>query len=747
MVTRDRALLARNVEYSAGSMGARHGYAGIQALPSNIAGIFELYNWIAPFSQISANYADNAVVIVSNSPNVRVYNLNTTTSSGLMAGATFSIASGGNVASTVIGVGMRLYISHIDSSQHGLDGGESLTIYNNAGAVGARGGGFCPVLFGGPCGFSPAITEPGAGLITVGTHRFGYLIEYTDGFTTRVSPDNSFNSIPTIASFVPVSLTAAGSKSARLTFTNGWNSASASGEMLAVSVVMTTTTNLNQYYIVPGSRTLLASVGATTAFNIDVSISDSDLSSQGVDATPWLYWLTASPSASQQPFLTKHIALWGNRMAYLGRQADNNGSYLDTLYVSEPNNFQAITADQHLLQLPGQRPMMTMFRMGSVNYIVGPHEIWGTTDNGDVPVSWASPQLIDGRHGTQSIHGVEVAPSGNYAWLADQGGLYLFTGGPITSLPLSYYQSSDWNRINWAKAYCVKIRDDASNKRVHVMVPLDGATSPSHIMTWDYTNGATPAAVMYSLDNISGYSLGAMDLVRNDLLNQATGNAGKVELWLASSGTDRLLRKTSDADSRSFTRAASTLTSISVTTNTATATTSAAHGLHVGQSIVVAGATVDTDLNATYAIATVPTSTTFTFTTVNVTGAPTVYTESTLGITVSPYQDNGAAISSVYRTAPLPGRGLTQGHIQLHHGFHARLKGSGTISPTVYDIDGTRNFPCSAQTLSTAPDQDTLVFARMRNELAFVEFSQNAINQNWVLSYLKWYYSEYLAQR
>lgn len=80
----------------------------------------------------------------------------------------------------------------------------------------------------------------------------------------------------------------------------------------------------------------------------------------------------------------------------------------------------------------------------------------------------------------------------------------------------------------------------------------------------------------------------------------------------------------------SWTRAANTLTSIAVATNTATATTSTAHGLVIGNPAVVSGATVDAQLNGTYTILTVPSATTFTFTTVAVSDA--TYTEATLAL-------------------------------------------------------------------------------------------------------------------
>jgi hypothetical protein len=71
-----------------------------------------------------------------------------------------------------------------------------------------------------------------------------------------------------------------------------------------------------------------------------------------------------------------------------------------------------------------------------------------------------------------------------------------------------------------------------------------------------------------------------------------------------------------------------TLTSIVDSASTSTVTTSVAHGLSVGQWITISGATVDTDLNGEYKIATAPSSTTFTITTANVTDA--TYNESTL---------------------------------------------------------------------------------------------------------------------
>ena len=69
-----------------------------------------------------------------------------------------------------------------------------------------------------------------------------------------------------------------------------------------------------------------------------------------------------------------------------------------------------------------------------------------------------------------------------------------------------------------------------------------------------------------------------------------------------------------------WTVAGSTLTSIVDSSNTATVTTPSAHGLAVGNAVTIAGAS-DADLNKTFYVQTVGSTTTFTITTDSVTDA------------------------------------------------------------------------------------------------------------------------------
>ncbi len=66
-----------------------------------------------------------------------------------------------------------------------------------------------------------------------------------------------------------------------------------------------------------------------------------------------------------------------------------------------------------------------------------------------------------------------------------------------------------------------------------------------------------------------------------------------------------------------------------------------------------------------------------------------------------------------------------------------RLKGAGSISPTLYDIDAQRAYACRQVTMSLVPDADILFLADLRGELAFIEFSTAVANTRWQIASYK----------
>ncbi len=86
--------------------------------------------------------------------------------------------------------------------------------------------------------------------------------------------------------------------------------------------------------------------------------------------------------------------------------------------------------------------------------------------------------------------------------------------------------------------------------------------------------------------------------------------------------------------------AAADLTNVVVLTNVGTVNTAAAHGLTVGSKVVLSGWTVDAQLNGTYEVLTVPTSTSFTITTASVSDA--TYTDAGGVVTGTAIYDTSA---------------------------------------------------------------------------------------------------------
>jgi hypothetical protein len=497
------ALTAHNVEFVSGKFKKRFGFA--PAININEAAT-SLFDWIFA----NGNY----IVWFLPGTGVRRSLISSPSSATIMS------TSSGNAASFAP-AGARLYAAFFNSSGRGAAQGQVYS--HNTGA---------DTLFAPPITYTPgAPTQPASGSITAGNHRLGYIIETRNGFLTRPSPSDAN------LKFQPVTFTATGSKNASWNLNTTWPTYAAK-----VHVIMTTVANPNRFYFVPGA---FASVpgGSPFSVNIGIDVSDDDLvqsqTSKEINKNQ-LNLLTQSISGTG-PFNPSVVLEYGDRMCYLTQATDALGNNYSVVYVSEPSDYQQITADQHVLEAPGRKELMSMFALRNTLYLLGPHGTYATSDSGDVPVFWGVV-TVDGSKGTQAPRGAIASPKGDYGWVADEGGLYHFNG-TYPDLPISYYQTTDWRRINWAAAWCLQVKDHPSKQQVAVLAPLDGASTPSHLMVWDYTNGVSPIAAKYSIWNIASYSLGAIEVVQNDLASMPTGVAKRLELWVSPSNAAPLLRQ------------------------------------------------------------------------------------------------------------------------------------------------------------------------------------------------------------
>ena len=176
--------------------------------------------------------------------------------------------------------------------------------------------------------------------------------------------------------------------------------------------------------------------------------------------------------------------------------------YIQTnkVYISEIDDAQSISEDQHVIQTPGQKRIVTAFPFGQSLYLVGDKWIAESADNGDKPRLWTQPKEIAGM-GTTAPLGLDWRTSGPYVWIACEDGLRLFRGA-FEPLPITYLFSA-WQNINWSAAYSIQVVDDIVNRRCYVACPMGNVTEPSHLITVDYTQGLAYDTVDISLDNFA----------------------------------------------------------------------------------------------------------------------------------------------------------------------------------------------------------------------------------------------------
>lgn len=506
-VPKSNGLYSQNVSYVRGQVNTRYGHSIVFAQTDGA--ITVLLNWVfadggAPFS-----------IVIYYAPAVGVR--------GWIQSINFFfdvILVPGAAGAVLVTAGKRLYAAFYDGSgRKGAAGGQ----------VFGRGQGADP-LFAAPLQNVPAVTETAPGLITAGLHRIGYLPTTRNGFTTNLSPVNAGGV------FTPVEFTSTGSQNLRI-FIPGPTPTYMQGSNF-VQIVMTTFANPNRYFTVPGAISNLDNLAGVT---IVISISDDDLAATGTDVTDNLTLLTCGSSLPpyNPPFNPTAIFTYSSRMAYCG--ADATG--FPGIYFSDQDNYQHITADQHFIVLEGNTQPVQGFSMRGVCYIGTQFSFYSTEDNGDVPVTWTPPQKVDGSIGILSPTCIAVNQAAGYAGIASERGLYFFKGGLFPTLPISYYQQSDWSRIDWTKPTQVQVIDDRLNKRIIVQAPLllgagTSSTAPAGIyrMSWDYTEGETPETVKYSIDFFAAYAAGAVGVIQN-LNNSLT------EVWYAPSASGNVIRQ------------------------------------------------------------------------------------------------------------------------------------------------------------------------------------------------------------
>ena len=487
-----RSFVSQNVRFAPGHVYSREGTTNRLAVAGKVT---SLYNWITS--------AANLVLYFESGTTIKSLNVTTGVSVALVPGL-----SGRGI--TVAEAGPRAHISTYATT--GL-GAAQCRVTDGTAAVNDKA--FHPPLV--PTSWTAV--DNGAGLCTKGTHKVAFIFQSRTGFAGKPSP-------APLDVFTPATVTlAAGKRTIRANIT--MNTPAEAGTGSAVLPIMTRADNPNRWFFVPAGMyspdpCILPPSGVGWSQNIDISISDEDLANRAESADNWFNAVT-QVVAGTGPFNPSVVFPYGKRIVYV---VDSKA------YVSEIDDTQFVTEDFNVVQVAGQRRIIAGFPLRGSMYLLGEKWTYESTDNGDHPATWAQPREVSAI-GTSAPRGVEWRTAGDYAWVAAESGLYVFTGS-YPEKPISYLQSDVWARINWAAAYSLQVVDDTVNRRVTVAAPLDAATEPSHLLVWDYTNGLTSETADFSLDNYPA-TVSAVGLVK-----EAT--TARSVLWLGPSAAGQIVK-------------------------------------------------------------------------------------------------------------------------------------------------------------------------------------------------------------
>ncbi len=478
-----RASLMQNCRINPGVVVTRPGTSVIAGADGTITG---LYNWITP---AGANY-----VLYQDGTEIRSLNQDTSAVVDQLNGVTSIAPVFADVDVWTYFCGYRSDGSG-DFAVHVFDGTNADAAFRNP-----------PVLT------AATAVDGGVGNSTEGTHYIGFVYQNRSGFQGKPSID--------VAS-VPISVTLnAGLRQIDISVTLPALDDGGSGATLFL--IMTTAANSAKFFFIP-TDTPTGSIGSRpvplntiTTLTFVANFSDEDIPGLESAENNFL-WQTVENGTNPPSF----VSVYGQRMCY------GVGS---NLYVSQVGQPQQFTVDQNTVSMPNKRVIGMAFQLPNSPdlYLTGDRWTARTTDNGDLPVTWAAPVEVSGALGAPFPGCVCYRTGGNHAWIVTERGIDIFNGA-YGALPLTYMVSNQWSRVNWNAAYAIETADDITNLRFYCAVPLDGATTPTHIFVVDYTNGMTFDTCDISLDVfIQGAfsSIGVVKEVADGLTN----------LWIAIGG-------------------------------------------------------------------------------------------------------------------------------------------------------------------------------------------------------------------
>ena len=306
------------------------------------------------------------------------------------------------------------------------------------------------------------------GIVEAGTHIFAWCYETTSGFVTPPGPAifklHEANGVKAVDfSNIPVG-----------------PSGTAKRRLVASRAIQTYNGNQNGYemFFVPNG--LIDNNTDTTLDDVDFYDADLQLSAD--------YTFDQLEEIPSGLFLSRY----SDRLC-VGNTAENK-SLIRVSKKNEPESFNKLAGFLICdpFETEGVKGALE-FRDNLYIFKGKPGQTYTTRDNSYEPSTWSIVNIDSGVGADYNCASQFLNESGSnsdFFLVADQGGLYPFNGVYLDPrFALSFKIERVWKRIN--KLYMNKIQliIDPKKKLVYVLVVLDAATEPSHLLVGDYSNG------------------------------------------------------------------------------------------------------------------------------------------------------------------------------------------------------------------------------------------------------------------
>lgn len=300
-----------------------------------------------------------------------------------------------------------------------------------------------------------------AGNVEAGTHIFGVAFETDSGFIT--APGQLTTLVTT------------GTKKVDITAIPIGPTGTAARRLVACRAIQDYNGDTLGYemFLIPNGR-----IADNTTTSLTVNFYDADLQ---ITCDYLFDQLSSIPAVV-------NITNLGSRLIYAATDTDKSLAYVSK--SGEPESINA--AAGFLLCDPSETEgLRNCIEHRDSLYLTKYNKLYVTRDNGYDASTW-QVITIDKGVGANifSISVIQDSKGANqdFFLLGDESGLFLFNG-VVVRPELSYKILNWWNRINKAAFNKVQIIIDTKKSLVYVLVPLDSATSPSHIFVGDYSEG------------------------------------------------------------------------------------------------------------------------------------------------------------------------------------------------------------------------------------------------------------------